>query len=260
MGFSTYITPPTPTGVPDDTFYPRLPQEHAVVRFPTHQHLIDAEVGLRVTRVADGRVLAAWQQDVGAYRVARPAPTPADVGAASRPVAWKPDGLRPTGSIAGGQGNPSRVPISVEEVAPAWALVTADAGDEVARWMASPRVEVERPLWEIRSGPARGPMRSGLAAAQRGDWPRAETEFRAAVQAAPRDPRPHANLGVVLERRGDRAGAYASLRTAARLERSGESRFARLLHEFRRTFLVTEAEAGIARRAAPPASAPATAP
>jgi hypothetical protein len=132
----------------------------------------------------------------------------------------------------------------------------------MVHWLDEPRVEVERPLWLIPRGPreAVAATRRGLDAVANGVWDVAERELRAAVAAFGDDPRTHANLAVVLERRGDRVGARAELHAAARLERGAESRFGRLLHEFNRTFL-SFATGPLGRRAASqPAGAPASQP
>ena len=231
-GFGVYMTPPTPTGVPDGAFYPLLAQEKAVMLNPLEQHLVESEVRLEVVRVRDGRLLAAWRQDLGAYRVDRPAP-----------------GKRTSGVAApSSQG--------AEEVPPAWVAVLNEVGGDVVRWLEAPPVTAERPVWKIDKGPAKAATWRGIDAARGDDWSAAEAAFREALVRAPGDPRAHANLAVALERRGDRAGAHAALREAARLDRKGV-RFAGVLHDFARSFLPPPDPAA---RVKIPASAPASAP
>jgi tetratricopeptide (TPR) repeat protein len=235
-GFTTYITPPTPVGVPLDTLYPQQAEEQTPVEFPVDVHFIDALVDVRVQRVSDGRVIAAWRQELGAYRVARPAPAPAAAGPSSQPV---------------------------EQVAHAWTAVVGDAGADLARWIEAPQVEVTRPLWLMRVGPpsAVAATRRAIDLADHGDWRAAEAAFREALAAAPRDPRSHANLAVALERRGDRAGAWAELKAAVALERPGEVRCANVLHEFTRTFLpAAPPEVLLRQSTSAPSRAPAIAP
>ncbi|HEY3356944.1 MAG TPA: hypothetical protein VGQ83_27085 [Polyangia bacterium] len=225
-GFTTYIAPPTPIGQVEGALYPSQRLEHATVEFPVDMHFIDALVGVQIVRAADGEIIASWRQDLGAYKVARPTPAP--------------------------RAAPGSQPL--EQEPPAWGAVLAEAGGDLARWVQAPKVEVSRPLWLVRKGPpaAVAATRQGLDAAAGSAWEAAEAAFRTAVAAAPGDPRTHANLAVALERRGDRAAAYAELKAAARLER-GEARFANVLHDFNRTYLPA---------AAPhpgPASAPARA-
>jgi hypothetical protein len=230
-GFGVYMAPPSPTGVPDGTLYPLQAEEKAVMLNPLEHHLVESEVRLEVVRVRDGKLLAAWRQDLGAYRVERPAP----------------------GKREGGARVPGSQP--AEEVPPAWLAVLGEVGDEVVRWLEAPTVAAERPVWKIESGPAKAATRRGIAAAAADDWAAAEAAFRDALGRAPGDPRAHANLAVALERRGDRGGARAALREAARLDRQGV-RFAGVLHEFARSFLPPPDPAA---RVTIPASAPAPA-
>jgi hypothetical protein len=230
-GFSTYMAPPTPTGVPEGAFYPLQPEEKAVVLNPLEEHLVESEVRLEVVRVRDGRLLAAWRQDLGALRTSRPAP-----------------GQR--GSVGAAASQPA------EEVPPAWLAVMNEVGGDLVHWLEAPAVAAERPLWKIGSGPAKASTRRGIESARDDDWATAEAAFREALSRAPADPRAHANLAVALERRGDRAGARAVLREAARLDRKGV-RFAGVLHDFARSFLPPPDPAA---RVTIPASAPASAP
>jgi len=55
-GFSAYITPPTPTGMPDGVLYPTQATEHTTVEMPVVQHFIDA-IDLELGR-ATGDILA----------------------------------------------------------------------------------------------------------------------------------------------------------------------------------------------------------
>jgi hypothetical protein len=228
-GFGTYITPPSPTGVPEGELYPLQARERAVIFNPLEQHMFDTEVRLEIVRVRDGKVLAAWRQDLGAFRVDRP-----------------PPGKR--------EGN--RAPAGTEEISPAWQAVLGEVGGQVVRWLEAPQVAAERPVWRIDSGPAKAATRRGIAAAVADDWAGAETAFREALSLAPGDARTHANLAVALERRGDRAGARAELREAARLDKG--VRHAGVLHDFSRSYLPPpDPKARVQIPASAPASAPA---
>jgi hypothetical protein len=228
-GFGTYITPPSPTGVPEGELYPLQAQEKTVIFNPLEQHMFETEVRLEVVRVRDGKVLAAWRQDLGAFRVDRPAP----------------------GKREGHRGAPG-----TEEVPPGWQALLDEVGGEVVRWLQAPEVVAERAVWKIDAGPAKVPTRRGIDAARADDWGGAEAAFREALALAPGDPRTHANLAVALERRGDRAGARAELGAAARLDKG--VRFAGVLHDFAKSFLPPpDPKARVQIPASAPASAPA---
>ena len=63
--------------------------------------------------------------------------------------------------------------------------------------------------------------RIGYARRRLGDWPQVFEAYREAIRIAPDSPIPYRNLGMLLDRLGDREGARRALESCAALDRRG---------------------------------------